>query len=109
MTRGPMWKNCDAARFGFLVGIGRTAADIAVEFKGLTEQGVHSLKQYWGLRNGDARRAAPVPVDLSGQHRRMLTEQAYEIGLAPEEFLRRICVCAIEDKLYAAVTDERFD
>ncbi|ESZ21399.1 hypothetical protein X737_04505 [Mesorhizobium sp. L48C026A00] len=37
-----------------------------------------------------------------------MTKQAKKVGITPEQFLRRIIVCVLDDDLYETV-DDRFD
>jgi hypothetical protein len=50
-----------------------------------------------------------LPVALSVDARRRLGIRAKKVGITPEEWIRRILISAVDDDLYAAVTDGRFD
>ncbi|WP_198032773.1 hypothetical protein [Mesorhizobium sp. L48C026A00] len=49
-----------------------------------------------------------LPVPLPVGPRTKLTKQAKKVGITPEQFLRRIIVCVLDDDLYETV-DDRFD
>lgn len=61
------------------------------------------------LEDTGGRRRGNVPVPLTIHQRKLLAKQARKIGVTSEEYLRRIASCAIEDDLYTAVTDGKFD
>lgn len=115
--RGPRlfperWTNSKAGIVGFMTGQGRTSTDIIDHLNdGTNAATVRALWKKWGLpidKTG-GRRRGNVPVSLTIQQRKILGKRAKLIGITPEEYLRRIATCAIEDDLYAAVTDGRFD
>ncbi|AWC22222.1 hypothetical protein CO731_01678 [Aminobacter sp. MSH1] len=106
------WTNAKAGLIGFMTGQGRTSTDIVEHLNDGTDSAtVRALWKKWGLpidKTG-GRRRGHVPVSLTVQQRMILTKRAKGVGIQPEEYLRRIASCAIEDDLYAAVTDGKFD
>ena len=97
------------ARLGYLTGLGRTTQEIADEIGGITFRQVQHQRYRLGLPSAAGRTALPVPLSLSNAERKRLERLARKSGLSAEEWLRRIAVCAIDDDLYVAVTDGRFD
>ncbi|WP_378948053.1 hypothetical protein [Mesorhizobium sp. ANAO-SY3R2] len=97
---------------GFMTGQGRTSTDIVEHLNDGTDSAtVRALWKKWGLpidKTG-GRRRGNVPVSLTIHQRKILAKRAKQVGVTPEEYLRRIASCAIEDDLYAAVTDGKFD
>jgi hypothetical protein len=103
------WSSSQVAKAAFLLGRGRTAREVS-DALGVGIWTIQRMKRYWGLTSGAAGRSAAVlPVQIDAQARKKLATQAAAVGCAPEEFLRRIATCAIEDSMYSAITDGRFD
>jgi hypothetical protein len=104
--RWPVGKVAEAA---FLFGRGRSAKEIA-EIIDAKPSTVSQQKANWGLRKYAPGRAKfVVPVELSVNTRSRLAQQAERVGCTPEELLARICSCAVQDDLYAAITDGKYD
>lgn len=104
-----LWPARKIAEAAFLFGRGRSAKEIAeiIDSKPST---VSQQKSNWGLRKYATGRAKiVVPVELSVNVRAKLAEQAERIGCSPEDYLARICSCAVLDDLYVAITDGKYD
>jgi hypothetical protein len=100
------WANSKAARIGYLIGRGRTAKEVSAELADGTGPGlIRSMLSHWGLSGGSGRRCNVVPVALSGNARRKLASRSAKRDLAPEEYVRRIVVCVLQDDLFDAVTE----
>lgn len=97
------------ARLGYLTGLGRTTQEISEDIGGVTRQAVLDARHRMELPVASGRQALPVPVHLSQKERTRLEKRAKVLAISSEEFLRRIAVCVIDDDLYAAVVDGRFD
>jgi hypothetical protein len=115
--RGPQliverWTNAKAAHVAFLTGKGVPSTEIAkVLNDGVRAETIRAMWRRWRLpmSSTGGRHPSTVPINLYAHERALLTKRAKQLGLAPEEYLRRIAVCAISDDLYAAVTDGKFD
>lgn len=104
------FSNEKAARIGYLTGRGLDSIKIALDLNDdTTPATVRRMWKHWGLVEGTGRAVVEVPVPLEAAHRRKLERQANILGIEPSEFIRRIAICAVEDDLYQAVTDGRFD
>lgn len=106
------WTNAKAGIVGFMTGQGRTSVAIAEMIAdGTNAATIRALWKKWGLPidKSGGRRRGNVPVSLTIHQRKLLSKRAKQINIMPEEYLRRIVVCAIEDDLYGAVTDGKFD
>ncbi|WP_395175491.1 hypothetical protein [Roseibium alexandrii] len=103
------WSSAQVAKAAFLLGRGRTAREVS-EFLGVGIWTIQRMKRYWGLTSGlSGRGTSVIPVQIDAHARKKLAVQAEAVGCTPEEFLRRVTACAIEDSMYAAITDGRFD
>ncbi|WP_378952158.1 hypothetical protein [Mesorhizobium sp. ANAO-SY3R2] len=106
------WTNAKAALIGFRTGQGHTAVAIAEMLAdGTSSDSIRCMWRKWRLpidRTG-GRQRGQVPVILTAHQRKLLAKHARRLGLNPEEYLRRVASVAIEDNLYAAVTDGKFD
>lgn len=101
------WPNEKAALAGYLAGKGHSASEIAKLLgDGTREATTRRMLSSWGLPSlyGD-----PIAIELKRPLRRKLGQQAAVQGLMPSEYLRHICVCAIEDDMYNAIVDGRFE
>ncbi|MHA6687717.1 hypothetical protein [Mesorhizobium sp. A556] len=111
-TRIDRWTSAKAAYIGYLTGRGYTSVDIAkIMNDGTSKETVRGQWRRWGLPRAeiDGTRCTIVPVPLFTGTRKRLSKCAAKVGCAPDEFLRRIIVSVVEDDLYVAVTDGRFD
>ncbi len=106
------WSNAKAAHVAYLTGKGASSTEIA----NILNDGVHSatIRAMWRrwrlpMTPTGGRHVATVPVPLMARERTLLTQRAKKLSIAPEEYLRRISVCALSDDLYAAVTDGRYN
>lgn len=106
------WSNAKCALVGYLTGRGYTSREIEkILNDGTSKDTVRGQWRRWGLplpeQNGQ--RVAVMPVALASGPRNKLSQRAKKVGIAPDEFLRRIIVCVLDDDLYQAVVDDRFD
>lgn len=106
------WTNAKAGFVGFLTGRGYTSTEIErIINDGTSKDTVRGLWRRWGLplTETGGRRCFVVPVPLKQVTRQQLTRRARQAGVTPDEFLRRIIISVVEDDLYKAVVDDRFD
>jgi hypothetical protein len=106
------WPHSKVAIVGYLTGAGATATQICEELNDGTHPGtVRKLWQRWKLPLVDTggRRKVPVPIGLTAIQRSVLRSHAQAEGIVSEEWLRRIAECAIQDGLYAAITDGKYE
>jgi hypothetical protein len=106
------WTNAKAGYVGFLTGRGYTSPEIEkILADGTSRETVRGMWRRWGLPLPETggRRCAVLPVALSVDARRRLGIRAKKVGITPEEWIRRILISAVDDDLYDAVTDGRFD
>jgi hypothetical protein len=106
------WTNAKAGYVGFLTGRGYMSPEIEkILADGTSRETVRGLWRRWGLPipQTGGRRCAIVPVAMTTETRRKLSIRAKKVGVTPDEWIRRILISAIDDDLYAAVTDGRFD
>jgi len=106
------WTNAKSAFVAYLTGKGRTAPQIAAELAdGTIPETIRGMWRRWGLpmETARGRTYCAVGIWLSKSERSVLGNRALARGISPEEYLRRIAVCAVADDLYDAVTDGRFD
>lgn len=102
------WSNADAALIGFLAGRGSMPGEIAEAMR-CSQPRVSAALDRWGVKRPDNRRAIVVPVTLTRTLHRLLAAKAKELSVEPREVLRRITECVLEEDLYWAVTDGRYD
>lgn len=106
------WTNAKAAYVAYLTGKGVPSSEIAKTLNdGVRPETIRAMWRRWRLPMppAGARHAATVSVNLYADERGLLARRARTLGIAPEEYLRRVAICAVTDDLYAAVTDGRFD
>lgn len=106
------WTNAKSAYVAYLTGKGVASTEIAKTLNdGVNPATIRAMWRRWRLpmTPTGGRHVATVPVPLMAHERTLLTQRAKKLKIAPEEYLRRISVCALSDDLYAAVTDGRFD
>ncbi|WP_420408664.1 hypothetical protein [Hoeflea sp.] len=102
------WTNAKAAYVGFLLGQRKMTTEISrILSDGTSPETIRTMQRRWklpklGTKSGHFIELTPVQLSR-------LESQAKEIGVPPEEWARRVLVCAIEDRMYEAVTDGRFD
>jgi len=106
------WSNAKCAYVGYLTGRGYSSREIERILRdGTSKDTVRGQWRRWGLplpeMNGQ--RVSVLPVALPFGPRTKLSQSAKQVGIAPDEFLRRIIVCVLDDDLYRAVVDDRFD
>jgi hypothetical protein len=104
--------NAWAAMVGFLTGRGYMSTEIErILHDGTSCQTVRRMWKLWGLPLPETggRRKVSVPIELSVYERTLLSAAARRQGIQPNEYLRRIAICALTDDLYDAVTDGKFD
>lgn len=104
------WSNAKAAHVGFWTGKGRSSREIAEILADGTSG--HTIRRQWYLwrlpSHGRAQKLVFVNVPMSYQDRQAINRRAKRMGITPEEFIRRVSLCAALDDLYQAVTDGRF-
>lgn len=106
----PRRSNAWAGVVGFLTGRGYTSSRIAeIVGDGTTRETVCGVWRRWGLTQGQIRANDAVTVPLSRYEIRMLNQRARELGISPQEWLRRVAACAIRYDLYGAVTDGQYE
>lgn len=106
------WSNAKCALVGYLTGRGYTSGEIArILHDGTSKDTVRGQWRRWSLPLPEVagQRVSVLPVALGRGPRHKLTKRARQVGIAPDEFLRRIIVCVLDDDLYQAVVDDRFD
>lgn len=106
------WTNAKAGLVGFLTGRGYMSNEIEkILADGTSRETVRGLWRRWGLPipQTGGRRCSIVPVALAMSTRAKLSERARKVGVTPDEWVRRVLLSAIDDDLYIAVTDGRFD
>lgn len=106
------WTNAKSAHVAYLTGKGVPATEIAKMLNdGVHPATIRAMWRRWRLPMAPTggRHIATVPVSLVAHERHLLTQRAKKLKIAPEEYLRRIAICAVSDDLYAAVTDGRFE
>ncbi|ATU91762.1 hypothetical protein [Phyllobacterium zundukense] len=106
------WTNAKAAHVAFLTGKGVPSTEIArILNDGVHPATIRAMWRRWRLPMAPTggRHPAAVPINLYADERGLLAKRAKKLDVTPEEYLRRIAVCAISDDLYAAVTDGKFD
>lgn len=102
--------NAWSGMVGFLTGRGFTSQRIAaVVGDGTSPETVRGVWRRWGLTNNDKRANDLVPIALSTHETALLQKRADALGVAPDEWLRRVASCCIRDGLYDAVTDGKFE
>lgn len=101
------WTNEKVAALAYLAGRGHTGREIAR----VLDESVNTVKR--------VRLAAGLPdisgpdwigfrIPLDNGRRAELNRQASGLGITPAEFIRRILICVLEDRLYENVVDGRF-
>lgn len=111
--RGPnllveRWTNSKSALVGYYVAKGLGSPDVSARLAdGTSPATLRGIVKKWRLPGGFSNRGCRFPL-LSSHKRRLLVDQAAEIGIESEEMLRRICECAIGDSLYAAIVGDRY-
>ena len=103
------WSNAKAGLVGYYTGLGRSSPQIAAILNdGTSDSTIRTLWGEWGLplRMSRGKRLASIPIVLSVDVRVKLERRAKRMQIAPEEWLRRIAVAAIEDDLYRAIVGE---
>lgn len=111
--RGPnlhieRYSNAKCGHIGFHVARGRSSVEVSeILADGTSSATLRHLVKLWRLPGGFEKRGYAF-VQLSSHKRRLLREQSEELGIEPEEFLRRIAECVIGDRLYSAVVDGRY-
>ena len=106
------WSNAKCALVGYLTGRGYTSTEIEqILHDGTSSATVRGQWRRWGLPlpEVNGHRCSIIPVPLTVGPRTKLAKQAKKLGITPDEFLRRIIVCVVDDDLYRAVVDDRFD
>lgn len=102
------WTNAKAAYVGFLLGQRKMTTEISRNLAdGTSPETIRTMQRRWklprlGTKSGHFIELTPVQLAR-------LEAQAKALGVSPDEWARRVLVCAIEDKMYQAVTDGRFD
>ena len=104
------WSQSKAAHVGFWTGKGRSSREIAeILADGPTGHTIRRQWYNWRLpSHGRAQKLVFFNVPMSYHDRRVINRRAKKIGIPPEEFIRRVSLCAAMDDLYQAVTDGRF-
>ncbi|MEN5278099.1 hypothetical protein ABE527_14240 [Brucella sp. TWI432] len=104
------WNNAKSAHVGYWTGKGRSSREIAeILADGTTSHTIRRQWYNWHLpSHGKAQKLVFVNVPMSYQDRLVINRRALRIGISPEEFIRRVALCAAKDDLYQAVTDGRF-
>lgn len=106
----PRRSNAWAGVVGFLTGRGYTSARIAeIVGEGTSPETIRGVWRRWGLTQGPIRANDSVIVSLTAYEIGMLNQRAQNLGIAPDEWLRRVAACAIRDDLYGAVTDGQYE
>lgn len=106
------WTNAKSGFVGYLTGRGYTSGEIErILNDGTSMHTVRGMWRRWGLplTETGGRRSFVVPVSLGRSARSKLAKSAKKVGITPDEFLRRIIVSVVDDDLYKAVVDDRFD
>lgn len=107
MAKQNRWTVEQAAKAMYALGQGKSAQEIASSLgEGVTAGAVRQFAYRNELKSNSK---FVANIQLAHPERRQLAKRAKALGIASEEYLRRIAVCAIEDDLYVAVTDGRFD
>ncbi|RWM29782.1 hypothetical protein [Mesorhizobium sp.] len=103
------WTMEKGALVGFLTGMGYTSGEIARRLAdGTISSSIRAQWQHWELaidEVGDSTHRK-IFLDLKFHERAKLARQAKKRGLTPQEYLRRISVCAIRDDLYEAIVSD---
>ncbi len=106
------WPNAKVALVAYLLGQGYNSTVIAKKLDDDTSPAVvRQMGRYWGLTGGPTgkRGSTALSIRLDARVRAKLERQAGDIGIPPDEFVRRIAVCAINDQMYQAITDGAFE
>ena len=105
------WTNAKAALIGHMLGQGHSTPAIAETIAdGTSPQTIQYMRRCWGLLSDEARGGVvEVAFRLDNKRRSNLNDRAAKLGISPAEFTRRILTCALDDDLYQAVTDGRFE
>ncbi|MER9125424.1 hypothetical protein NKH81_20415 [Mesorhizobium sp. M0959] len=106
------WSNAKCAYIGYLTGRGYTSGEIERILRdGTSKDTIRGQWRRWGLPLPEVKgqRCSIMPVALGFGPRTKLTKRAKQVGIAPDEFLRRIILSVLDDDLYQAVVDDRFD
>lgn len=107
------WTIAKGAYIGFLTGLGWSSADIEKHMRdGTSAPTVRRQWKLWGLPLDMirvSRSHTSVAVNLSFQDRAKLMRQAARRSLTPEEYVRRMIVCAVKDDMYDAIVDREFE
>lgn len=107
---GKAWPRSKVALVGFLVGRGRSSAQIARALDdGTSSQSIRRQWKRWALPLDRGAGGAPliiIPVEINSRLRVRLFALAQARKLSPEEWLRRIVAVAIKDDLFDAVVGD---
>lgn len=106
------WSNAKCGYVGYLTGRGYMSKEIErILNDGTIAASIRGQWRRWGLPIAEmgGRRCSVMPIGISMQLRAKLSKRARAAGLSPDEWLRRVILCAVDDDLYRAIVDDRFD
>lgn len=108
------WSVAKCAHVAFWTGKGRSSQEIAdILADGTLSATIRHQWYHWKLPIYRSRRekqaVAQVNVPMSYHDRLAISRAAKKVGIEPEEFLRRISLCAAGGDLYQAITAGRYD
>lgn len=101
------WDKAKSFIVGFQTGRGASSAEIAdILADGTRSFSVRAVWRRWHLEALVGHRGTDncSVVLVDGETRRQVTKLAAAQGITPDEWVRRVCICAIEDDLYRAIT-----
>ncbi len=101
------WTNEKVAALAYLVCRGHTGREIA-RVLGETVNTVKRVRLAMGLPDMSGPDWIHAQIKLDNGRRAALNRQASALGITPAEFIRRILICVLEDRLYENVVDGRF-
>lgn len=106
------WSNAKCAHVAYLTGRGYLSHEIEkILNDGTIAATIRGQWRRWGLPIPEkgGKRCYILPVVLTLGTRTKLSARARKVGISPDEWIRRVLLSAIDDDLYVAVTDGRFD
>jgi hypothetical protein len=102
------YSNAKCGFIGFYLGQAKTYVEVAeIIGDGTSSDTLRRMVALWKLPVDRARRG--FIVNMTTHKKRKLAAKCEQLGIEPEEYLRRIAEAVIGDDLYDAVTDGKFD